>query len=710
MNRIWWLGLVIGLITPVEIYAQESVCAVAKFVIEQELTLERQGFEGRMTIDNDSPFGLEGVKVSLLFYDEDENAVSATTDPSNAEGPLFFFRDMDGGLVGDVDIAVGASKSFTFTIVPAPDAGGESSSGVLYSIGALLSYASDGKDESIKVQPDDILVLPMPKLRLDYFFPSEVVADDPSTPAKEPSEPFDYVLRVSNVGYADAQNLKLASNQPQITDNPNGLLIDFNIVGNHVDDVPSEKTLLANFGTIASGDASVARWLLTSSLSGRITEVNAEVRHADELGGEVTSLIDTFNTYRLIGSVRDDVPSLISDDVLDVLAIGSDGVTSLSPSIFSADLSNVALVPALKLFRSNDPLVLSVENFSNAMSVEVVSSSNWKLRLSSIPSSPDTPVYVRMNDPSAGTLDLASVVRGDGKLLARENVWFNRKNIGPGQWEYYLNFYDTGLHDGLEVPVEYNLTLQPRSSDNVAPTIEDTAIVLATVSNPMEIAVRGVDFDGPISPLKLNSPGILPSGMGFVDNEDGTATIAWTPPESALGKSIPVVVEVFDGIDKALKTIDIRIIGESEVLASWRSAYWPGVDDQVIVGNFADPDGDQLSNLLEYALNLDPTDVTSDGLPVLTVFDDSQNKKRLALEVIIRENDPLLDIYGIVSADANLSEANWTSIPSSNNLDSIDQTNVPVGFKRILILDVETVTAAGPRRYMKVRVARDDGN
>ncbi|MCH6259133.1 hypothetical protein MLD52_21430 [Puniceicoccaceae bacterium K14] len=690
--------------------AQESVCAVVKFEIEQELTLERQGFEGRMTISNDSPFDLENTKVELAFYNEEGDPVVATTDASDTEGALFFFRDLDQALDGTVGIASGDSKSFVFTIIPAPDAGGENAAGIYYSVGALVSYNSDQAEESINVLPDDILVLPMPRLRLDYFFPSEVIADDPFTPEVEEAEPFDYVLRVSNEGYASANNLKLASNQPQIADNPNGLLIDFSIVGSSVDEVSSEETMLADFGDLGAGETSIARWLLMSSLAGRITEVNTEIQHADELGGTLTSLIESFNTYRLVGSVDDDTPGYVSDEVRDALAIGSDGVSSLPSSLFSLDLGSVVEVPTLKIFKSNSAEPITVENFSNATSLETSSSSSWVLKLSSIPSAVDVPVFARLDDPANGNMEITSIVRSDGKLLSKNNVWFSRKNIGPNDWEYYINLYDTGVDGALSLPVEYNLTLSPKSSENVPPIFEDLGTVFAASESPIDIVVEAVDFDGPLEALELSAPGLLPSGMNFADNGNSAATFSWTPSGSLLGKTIPIVVEAFDGLSRTLETINIAIIEESQILESWKSTFWPGVSDGAIIGNLADPDGDQLTNLLEYALGLDPTDITSDGLPVLIVAEYAVDEYRLALEMIVRENDPLLNVYGIASTNTTLDEDSWDIIPAGNHVDSPNQEAVPVGFKRMLIFDTQEISNTGPRRYMKVRVERSEAN
>ncbi len=53
--------------------------------------------------------------------------------------------------------------------------------------------------------------------------------------------------------------------------------------------------------------------------------------------------------------------------------------------------------------------------------------------------------------------------------------------------------------------------------------------------------------------------------------------------------------------------------------ADWLDAEFPGETDAAIIGADADPDGDGVSNLLEYALGLDPNAASREGLPVLGV-------------------------------------------------------------------------------------------
>ena len=77
-----------------------------------------------------------------------------------------------------------------------------------------------------------------------------------------------------------------------------------------------------DFGDLAPDTASVARWNMICSLSGIFEEFTAEQSHADELGGELTSLIREINTYSLVRDVLVNLPG--RDTLSDFLATDRD--------------------------------------------------------------------------------------------------------------------------------------------------------------------------------------------------------------------------------------------------------------------------------------------------------------------------------------------------------------------------------------------------
>jgi hypothetical protein len=115
-------------------------------------------------------------------------------------------------------------------------------------------------------------------------------------------------VRVTNNSHGTARNIKIDSAQPKIVENRQGLLIGFNIEGSEVNGQPGSRSLLVNFGDIPPEASGVARRTMTCTLSGKFVEFTADFSHADEMGGEVTSLLDAVNTHFLLRDVLVDLP------------------------------------------------------------------------------------------------------------------------------------------------------------------------------------------------------------------------------------------------------------------------------------------------------------------------------------------------------------------------------------------------------------------
>ncbi len=149
-----WGGLTLALGMLLAAYssltgAAESVCAVVKIEIQQELTLERQAFDAHMRINNGlETLSLENVDINVTFEDENGNAVLASSDPNNTDA-LFYIRvdQMDGiaDISGAGTVAPASSADVHWIIIPTPGAGGTKPSGTLYFVGASLSLYRSAK-------------------------------------------------------------------------------------------------------------------------------------------------------------------------------------------------------------------------------------------------------------------------------------------------------------------------------------------------------------------------------------------------------------------------------------------------------------------------------------------------------------------------------------------------------------------------------------
>lgn len=585
IKGIGLLGLLLGgLLQAAWAQDGETVCAVVKIEIRQELTLERQAFDAHMRITNGlETLTLEDINVNVTFRDEDGNAVLATSDPDDTSASFFIRIDrMDGisDVSGGGQILPTEVADIHWLIIPAPGAGGSTPSGELYAVGATLSYTFGGESETVNVSPDFIQVKPMPILELDYFLPSKVYADDPLTPEVESVVPFPLGLRISNTGAGDAHKLQIESAQPEIIDNDQGLLISFEILGTSVNDSPVEETLLADFGTLPAGESSVARWIMTSSLSGEFIDFSADFIHSDELGGELTSLIDSVNTHLIVSDVlldapgRDTVTDFLSKEGTSYRVFESDGVSG-----------PVADASGSVSFTS-----------TSAKSDEEVTERSYSLTFSA----PEGPVFARWPDPTGGEVSDISAFRSDGKLLDSRNIWVFPEDDGSGGREYFFGLFDS------DSTGSYEIRIASTAPENQPPSLSVPSDLEIEVGQTGQFTANASDPDGTNPTITASG---LPSGASFSDSGDGTATFEWAPGYGDLGEHT-MTVTASDGELTDTVSVAINVIPPAD-----GDADDDGMDDEWEQEHFGDlsRDGtgdfdlDSATDLQEHDFGGDPT-------------------------------------------------------------------------------------------------------
>lgn len=522
-------------------HAQETVCARVKIEIKQELTLERQAFDAEMKIHNTTDTGvIENVSVVVRVTDENGTPVAVTNDPNNVSA-RFFVRLSNKQNISDVDGAGAVSPKTTsiinWILIPAPGSAGISPLGKKYLVGATLKYKFSGEETVLDVSPDVITVKPLPLLTLDYFLTQDVWADDPLTPAIEPTEPFTLGVRVKNNGYAISKNLKIDSAQPKIIENNQGLLINFILTGSYLNDAPAQNTLLIDFGDIAPGTGKMGRWNMETTLAGKFTEFTARFSHSDELGGALTSILQATNAHFLIRDVRVDLPG--RDYVRDFLAQDGDVIRvyeSDGPDTEVTDRSNVATLTA-----------------------GAISGDKASFRLS-FPATAGF-IYVKRPDPFNGGKALGQIVRSDAKQMLPENVWLSKtRNEQSKQWEYWVNFFDvntTGVYD----------------SEFTAPPVGGRPPALQFIPDRVTKEARQVSFlveasspDG--KPVTL-SAAPLPAGAVFTRQAADPAApgvaraiFDWTPAKGTAGNYL-ISYTATDGELSAARSASIKVEADS---------------------------------------------------------------------------------------------------------------------------------------------------
>ncbi len=575
-------GFVLGRGLPAA--AEDPVCATVKIEIKQELTLERQAFDAHMRINNGlSHLSLENVGVVVTFEDEAGNNVEASSDP-NSTTAAFFIRVDTMDNINDVSgagvVAPDTSADIHWLIVPAPGSANENPQGTLYYVGASLSYTMGGEEHVTEVTPDYIYVKPMPKLILDYFLPKEVHGDDAFTPAVEPAIPFPLAVRVKNAGFGHAQKLKIDSAQPKIIDNDQGLLAGFHIQGCDVNGIYTANSLLADFGVIPSGQSGVARWIMTCSLSGLFVEFSARYSHADELGGELTSLIEEVNTHTLIKDVlldapgQDFVPDLLADDEGEIRLYDSENLdATVANQSVHADL-----VP-----QNGDVYVLTA---------------------------PVTPgyMYVTLPDPLFGTKALASVLRSDGKHIRLDNAWLSKSRNASNEWEYFVNLFDSSTTG------QYTFVFGDPDAGNQPPVMQVVNDQSVSETQSLSFSVQAADPDGTI-PLLSASP--LPAGAVFTDQGDGTGMFDWTPALGQAGQ-YALTFTASDNDKQAQRPCTISVFPYGDIDGDglpdeWEMAWFGSLAED----STGDYDNDGAVNLAEYERNTNPVSGRPPSAPVV---------------------------------------------------------------------------------------------
>lgn len=496
-----WVLFAAAALAAVTARAADTVCANVKIEVSQRLTLERQAFDAHMRIHNGfSTLTLSRLGVTVLFTDADHQPVLATTDPNDLSASFFIRVDRLEN-IGDVNgtgvVAPNTTADAHWLIIPAPGAARGRPLGALYFVGAELRYNLGGEDKVMTVTPDFITVKPMPELALDYFLPRDVLGDDPFTADVESPVPFPLGVRVKNNGWGPAQNLKIESAQPKIVDNAHGLLVGFEIGGCDVNGVPAPSELLADFGNLAAGAAGVARWNMTATLSGRFTEFYARFTHADVLGGQLTSLLQSVNTHTLIRDVRLDLP-------------GRD----IAPDFLADDGG------ALKLYYS-EGADQPVTNLSASAALSAIPGGHSL----TLPSAA-TYVYARVDDPAAGGKPLRQVVRSDGKVMDPANVWLSRRRVAADPWTYSLNIFDTA--GGYA----YDVLFDDPGSIRRPPAFDPIPASAVLEGRLLAVDIRAVDPQGDTVSLSASA---LPVGATFVDHGNGTGRMSWTPAGGQAG-------------------------------------------------------------------------------------------------------------------------------------------------------------------------------
>ncbi|MBI2789133.1 MAG: fibronectin type III domain-containing protein, partial [Elusimicrobia bacterium] len=471
--------LALGLAAPVA-SALTTFCAEVKLEILQEATLEREAFDASLKVNNNLPDSpLTDLRVNVFVKDEQGNPADdvffikiATLTNTNA---------IDGSGV----VQSSTTAEIRWLIIPSTGAGGMLPGGKRYSVKATINGTSAGAAQSVTTFDDFITVYPQPSLKLEYVLPYEVFGDEPLTTGIEPIEPFPLGVRVTNIGYGTAKNFKIESAQPKIIDNKQALPVDFKLLGTVVRGTTIPDTLLVPFGDVAAGGVGQASWIMTTSLSGRFIEFTSTFTHAAELGGQLTSLIQSVTTYTLLRDVLVDLPG--RDVTPDFLVNASLDRGAMQAMLDAGEQPNAELI-----LESDQPTPLAVIEVPSTLS-GTLGGSNASLTMT-FAQGVSSNIWVHSSVPFNKTpgLVLQSARASDGRTLGAKNVWISKHFRKDDLTVHYrLNILD--LTTGAST---YSVNFDPTALDAAPGAVTDLVAATAAEGGTVNLTWSAPGEDG----------------------------------------------------------------------------------------------------------------------------------------------------------------------------------------------------------------------
>ena len=407
--------------------ASKSVCASITLQFSQTMTMTRQAFRGTLTVFNgNETTAMEDVKLSLEVRDEYGALATAHEFQINAES----LDKFDGELSLESGWSLAANETGVATILFIPTKYAAPTEEKKYSFGGTLSYIDPftGLEVTRDLYPVTLTVKPSPNLEMTYFMQRDIFGDDPlTTDVVEPMEPAEFSLLINNVGYGDATNVRMVTEQPKIIENEKGLFIDFELLSSQLNG--GEQTLAlggsvpTEFGTIPAHSTAYAQWWIQSTLLGHFTEYDIKATHVTSYGNEDLSLLDTVTIHELVRSIK----------------VPAEENTVLTGFLVN-DIADAEDMPDM-LYLS-DGIVESV-SITTETTISKNSDTEYLLTVSPLQAGWN---YGSLVDPTYGKQDIVRIVRqSDGAEINLRNIWQTDRTLRDGKdplYESRIHFVD----------------------------------------------------------------------------------------------------------------------------------------------------------------------------------------------------------------------------------------------------------------------------
>lgn len=399
--------------------SSSSVCSSITLQFTQKMVMTRQAFRGTLKVFNgNEQEAMKDVKLTLTVTDEKGNIAMSDkfqVNPEKLEG-------FNGKLDFTDGWTLDAQKEGIATVLFIPTKKAAPTVETRYAFGGTLSYVDPftGLEVTRDLTPITLTVKPSPNLDLTYFMQHDIKGDDPLTKEVEPSEEAEFSLLINNLGYGDATNVRMSTNQPEIVDNEKGLKVKFELMSSQLNG--QEKTLAlggsvsTDFGNIPAHSTSYAQWWIKSSLLGHFTDYDVTATHLTSYGNKDLSLLNDVTIHELIRSI----------DV-------TKGDKTLK-GFMTNDIVDADDTPDMLYLSDGE-----IEKVSVAASSSITKTSDTEYTLTITPSEEGWN-YGNLSDPTYGVSALKSVTRAsDGKQISLRNFWQTDRTLRDGKDPLYEN-------------------------------------------------------------------------------------------------------------------------------------------------------------------------------------------------------------------------------------------------------------------------------
>lgn len=399
--------------------SSSSVCSSITLQFTQKMVMTRQAFRGTLTVFNGSEQeAMKDAKLTLTVTDEKGNIAMSDKFLVKLENLK--------GFTGNKNFTDGwtldAKQEGVATVLFIPTKKAAPTVETRYAFGGTLSYVDPftGLEVTRDLTPITLTVKPSPNLDLTYFMQRDIKGDDPLTKEVEPSEEAEFSLLINNLGYGDATNVKMTTNQPEIVDNEKGLKVKFELMSSQLNG--QEKTLAlggsvsTDFGTIPAHSTSYAQWWIKSSLLGHFTDYDVTATHLTSYDNKDLSLLNDVTIHELIRSI----------DV-------TKGDKTLK-GFMTNDIVDADDTPDMLYLSDGE-----IEKVNVAASSSITKTSDTEYTLTITPSEEGWN-YGNLSDPTYGVSALKSVTRAsDGKQISLRNFWQTDRTLRDGKDPLYEN-------------------------------------------------------------------------------------------------------------------------------------------------------------------------------------------------------------------------------------------------------------------------------